>query len=141
MAKINPKAIFFVAKKEFQDNLRNRWIIALTIVFIILTIAMSFLAGAQEESTASLGDMEETVILIVSVASMLIPLIAIMLGYASISGEAENGSLYVLLAYPVKRIEVILQSSILFYHEKYLKNVRLNEGNIFKKEIFTICGK
>jgi ABC-type transport system involved in multi-copper enzyme maturation permease subunit len=36
-----------------------------------------------------------------------VPIIAIMLGYATISGEAESGALFVVLSYPVKRVEVL----------------------------------
>jgi ABC-type transport system involved in multi-copper enzyme maturation permease subunit len=39
---------------------------------------------------------------------VLIPIIAIMLGYATISGEAESGALSVVLSYPVRRFEVLL---------------------------------
>jgi len=39
---------------------------------------------------------------------MLIPIIAIMLGYAAISGDAESGSLAIVLAYPVRKVEVLL---------------------------------
>jgi len=38
----------------------------------------------------------------------LIPLIALILGFSTISGEAENGALYVVLSYPIRRIEVLL---------------------------------
>ena len=89
---LNLNAIYSVAKKEFSDNVRSKWIIAMTIIFVILTIAASFLAGQGD-----LGGMEATVTSILSISSALIPLIAIMLGYGTISGEGESGSLYVLL--------------------------------------------
>ncbi len=101
--KINPKSIYSVAKKEFMDNIRNRWIIALTIILVILTLAASVLGGG-----GTLGGMEETVTTLLSISCVLIPLIAIMLGYATISGEAESGSLSVVLSYPVRRVEVLL---------------------------------
>ena len=43
-----------------------------------------------------------------TISSMLVPIIAIMLGYATISGEAESGALSVVLACPVRRSEVLL---------------------------------
>ncbi|UCH71516.1 MAG: ABC transporter permease subunit, partial [Thermoplasmatales archaeon] len=45
---------------------------------------------------------------LLSISTLLIPLISIMLGYATISGEAESGSLSIVLTYPVRRIEVLL---------------------------------
>jgi len=105
---INPKSIYSVAKKEFMDNIRNKWIIAMVIIFLLLTILSSYLAGGQSGGDGVLGGMEETVVTLLSISSLLIPIIAIMLGYATISGEAESGSLSIVLSYPIKRIEVLI---------------------------------
>ncbi len=252
MSTINPRSTYTIAKKEFTDNIRNKWVIALTIIFVILTIASSFLAGRQaeeplavpnlalaqmvkvdedgridilevepgdtliirdelvyiasehnstlditvtyiwfnsthmgqdesqwynsssdlymnfdymiegdhtsdysvgdtmditfhiievdtefikgemfrelwdsenevptfvlqasvlekeEKDSAALGGMENTVSILIGISTMLIPIIAIILGYSTISGEAESGALAVVLAYPVRRSEVLL---------------------------------
>ena len=107
MDKLNPKVIYYIAKKEFMDNVRNRWIILLTVIFVILTIVASFLAGGQSGHAGALGGMEETVVALISISSLLIPLIAIILGFSTISGEAESGALSVVLSYPVRRMEVL----------------------------------
>jgi len=106
MAIINPKSIYTIAKKEFLDNIRNKWVILLTIIFIILIIVFSYVAGALGGEL--FGNIENTVVFMVGVTSFIIPLIAIILGFATISGEAENGSLYVVLSYPVSRLEVLI---------------------------------
>ena len=106
--KINIGSIYSVAKKEFGDNIRNRWITTLIIIFVILTIATSYFAGSREADSSSLGEMEDTITVLLSISVILIPLIAIMLGYATISGECESGALYVVLAYPIRRREVLL---------------------------------
>jgi Cu-processing system permease protein len=62
----------------------------------------------EGDGDGALGDMEETVVTLISISSILIPIIAIMLGYATISGESESGALNVVLAYPVRRVEVLL---------------------------------
>jgi ABC-type transport system involved in multi-copper enzyme maturation permease subunit len=93
--------VITIAKKEFMDNLHNKWIMMLTILFIILTLVTSFVSGG-----GSLGNIEITVIGLLAIASMLVPIIAIMLGYNTISGEAESGSLLVVQSYPVSREEV-----------------------------------
>jgi ABC-type transport system involved in multi-copper enzyme maturation permease subunit len=108
MAVVNPRAIFTIAKKEFLDNIRNKWVFVITIIFIVLTIASSYLAGGQAGGDNVFGGMEATVISLMSIHVLLIPLIAILLGFATIAGEAESGALYVVLSYPVKRIEVLL---------------------------------
>ena len=97
----NIRNVITIAKKEFMDNLRNSWIMILTVLFIILTLVISFVSGG-----GSLGDIELTVVGLLAIASLLIPIIAIMLGYNTISGEAESGSLLVVQSYPVSREEV-----------------------------------
>lgn len=100
---LNPRPVYIIAKKEFADNVRSRWIVALIAIFLILTIASAFMAGG-----GSVGEMDLTVGVLMTISSMLVPIIAIMLGYATISGEAESGALSVVLACPVRRIEVLL---------------------------------
>lgn len=103
MLGINPKTIYTIAKKEFLDNIRNKWIILISVIFIILTIAASYLAGGQGE----FGGMAETVVTLIGISVLLIPLIAILLGFSTIAGEAEKGALHVVLSYPVRRVEVL----------------------------------
>jgi ABC-type transport system involved in multi-copper enzyme maturation permease subunit len=100
---VDISSVATVVKKEVSDNVRNKWIIVLTAIFAILTLAASVLAGG-----GSLGGLEETVTSLMSISMILIPLIAIMLGYATISGEDEDGSLAVLLSYPIRRGEVFI---------------------------------
>jgi len=100
---LNPKSLYTIAKKEFSDNVRNKWILALILIFLFLTIASSFMAGEGE-----VGELDLTVGMMLSISTMLVPIISIMLGYATISGEAESGALSVVLTCPVRRIEVLL---------------------------------
>ncbi|EMR73318.1 ABC-type transport system involved in multi-copper enzyme maturation, permease component [Thermoplasmatales archaeon SCGC AB-539-N05] len=108
MTNINPKAIFTIAKKEFLDNIRNKWIIVLTVIFVLLVIVFSYVAGGQTGGEETFGGMQNTVLGLISISSLLIPLIALILGFSTISGEAESGALYVVLSYPVRRIEILL---------------------------------
>ena len=97
------RPIYSIAKKEFADNVKNKWIISLVAIFFVLTIAASFVAGLGR-----VGEMGVTVSFLITISSMLVPIISIMLGYATISGEAESGALSVVLACPIRRIEVLL---------------------------------
>jgi len=106
MVGFNIKSMYTIAKKEFMDNIRNKWIIVLTILFVILIVIFSYVEGAAGADI--FGGMEASALGLLAVSSILIPLIAIILGFSTISGEAESGSLYVVLSYPVRRIEVLL---------------------------------
>jgi Cu-processing system permease protein len=108
MGVFSPKSIYTIAKKEFMDNIRNKWIILLTILFVILIVVFSYLAGGQAGGDDIFGDMQNTVFALLGISSIIIPLIAIVLGCLTISGEAESGSLNVVLSYPISRGEVLL---------------------------------
>jgi ABC-type transport system involved in multi-copper enzyme maturation permease subunit len=100
-SEFNISNIMTIAKKEFMDNLRNNWIVILTVLFVILTLVISFVSGG-----GSLGDIQITVVGLLTISSLLVPIIAIMLGYDTISGETESRSLLVVQSYPVSREEV-----------------------------------
>ncbi|HHF56524.1 MAG TPA: ABC transporter permease [Thermoplasmatales archaeon] len=100
---MNARKIMIIAKKEFMDNVRNKWLIVITAILLLMTIASSIAAGGGE-----IGEMEATVTTLITLSSMFLPIIGIMLGYGTITGEVENGALSVVLSYPVKRIDVIL---------------------------------
>ena len=108
MKMFNPRTIYTVAKKEFLDNIRNKWVIFLTIIFVLIIILFSYVAGSSTLDGDTFGNMQLTVFGLVGATSFLIPLIAIILGFSTISGEDESGALYVVLSYPVRRIEVLL---------------------------------
>lgn len=99
----NFRAVYTIAKKEFSDNARNRWILFMITVFLVLTIVASIMAGHGK-----LGELEGTVAALMSISVMLVPVISIMLGYATISGEAESGAMSIVLTCPVSRTEVLL---------------------------------
>jgi len=101
---INPKTIYAIAKKEFMDYIRNKWLIIISILYIIFIILSSYLSGENE----IFGSIEATVDFVIFFTCFLIPIIAIILGYSAIVGEVEKGSLSIVLAYPVKRVEVLI---------------------------------
>ena len=99
------KAIYSIAKKEFLDNYRNKWIIALSIIFLILTLVISYFSTPGGVGWKDLGNTIGGMMFFVQI---LIPIIALMLSYATIVGEREKGSLSLLLSYPIKREEIII---------------------------------
>ena len=39
-------AVVTIATKEFQDGMRNRWVLAITLVFAVLAVGLSYFGAA-----------------------------------------------------------------------------------------------
>ncbi|MGM0782642.1 MAG: ABC transporter permease [Pseudomonadota bacterium] len=95
-----------VAGKEFRDGLRNRWVLAITLVFGLLAIGLAYFGAAASGQVGFTG-VATTIVSLSSLAVFLIPLIALLLAYDSIVGEDEQGTLLLLLTYPISRVEIL----------------------------------
>ena len=98
-------AIFIISKKEIMDNIRNKWIITLSFIFALLTLVTSYFGSIFSTGWQDLG---ATISGMMSLVQLLVPIIALILGYAAIIGEIERGSMSALLAQPVTRLEILL---------------------------------
>lgn len=96
-----------IAAKEFRDRLRNRWVLAVALVFTAFSLAITYFGGAQQ-GAVGLRSIEFTIASLVSLVIYLIPLIALLLGFDAIVGEQERGSLDLLLSLPITRGELLL---------------------------------
>ncbi|WP_454766545.1 ABC transporter permease [Cupriavidus campinensis] len=96
-----------VAAKEFRDRLRNRWVLAVALVFAAFSLVIGYFGGAQQ-GEIGLRSAEFVIASLVSLVIYLIPMIALLLGFDAIVGERERGSLDLLLAYPLTRLELLL---------------------------------
>jgi Cu-processing system permease protein len=101
------RQILFVALKELRDRLRNRWVLAVSLVFTVFALVIAYFGGAQQ-GVLGLRSIEATITSLVSLVIYLIPLIALLLGFDAIVGERERGSLDLLLALPITRLELLL---------------------------------
>ena len=104
---IQPRQVLTLASKEFRDRLRNRWVLAVALVFAAFSLVITYAGGAQQ-GTVGLRSLEFTITSLVSLVIYLVPLIALLLGFDAIVGERERGSLDLLLAYPITRGELLL---------------------------------
>ncbi|MFQ5907467.1 MAG: ABC transporter permease subunit [Thermoplasmata archaeon] len=102
------RAVWALLKKEFLDNVRNRWIIALSAIFIVLTLVVSYFGAAQGGGGTGFQGLVETVIGMTTIATVLIPILGLMVSYAAVVGEKERGSILLLLSMPITRLETIL---------------------------------
>ena len=96
------REVFIVAGKEFRDGLRNRWILAITLVFALLAMGLAWF-GAAASGEVGFTRISTTIVSLASLGVFLIPLIALMLAYDSIVGEDEQGTLLLLMTYPLSR--------------------------------------
>lgn len=101
------KNIWTIASKEIRDGSRNRWVIMVTLIMAGLALILALL-GSAPTGTTSINPLAVTVVSLSSLSIFFIPLIALLLSYDSIVGEAERGTLLLLLAYPVSRWQVIV---------------------------------
>jgi len=105
---VRPRGIFLIAKKELMDKIRNRWILALSLLFVVISLTLAYLGGGQMGLGLGFRDFRATVPALSPVMAVLVPLVALILGYATIAGEDESGSLHLLLSLAVTRTEVLL---------------------------------
>ena len=96
------KAMFIVAAKEFQDGLRNRWVLAITVILAVLAMGIAYF-GAAASGGLGFTSLATTLVSLSTLAVFLIPLIALMLAYDAVVGEQEAGTLLLLLTYPISR--------------------------------------
>jgi len=94
-----------IAKKEILDNIRNKWIIVLTIIFTTLTLVVSYFGSIFSQGWQDFG---ATISGMMSLVQFLIPIIALMLGYNAIIGEIQKGSMSSLISLPINRLEILL---------------------------------
>ncbi len=101
------KALVILAAKELRDGLRNRWVAAAILLLATLSLSLAFLGSAPVGSVKA-GALSVTIASLSSLTVYLLPLIALLLAYDALVGEAERGTLLLLLAYPVARWQVVL---------------------------------
>jgi Cu-processing system permease protein len=101
------RAAAIIAGKEIRDGLRNRWVLATTLLLGALALALAFL-GSAPTGAVKVSPLAVTVVSLSSLTIFLLPLIALLLSYDAIVGEIERGTMALLLAYPVSRAAVIL---------------------------------
>ncbi len=99
--------VLAIAAKEIREGLRNRWIVATTLLLGVLALTLSFLGSAPTGKVGA-SALDVMVVSLSSLTIFLIPLIALLLSHDAIVGEAERGTLLLLLSYPVSRGQIML---------------------------------
>jgi Cu-processing system permease protein len=101
------RTVLILAGKEIQEGMRNRWVLATTLLLAGLALALTFLGSAP---TGSVGvrALDVVVVSLSSLTIFLVPLIALLISHDAIVGEMERGTMLLLLSYPVGRWQVVL---------------------------------
>jgi Cu-processing system permease protein len=101
------RQVLIIAGKELRDGMRNRWVLATTILLAALALTLAFL-GAAPTGVVKVSALAITIVSLSSLTIFLVPLIALLLSYDAIVGEVDRGTMALLLAYPVARWQVVL---------------------------------
>ena len=99
--------ILTICRKEFEDRLRNGWILALALAFALFAFVIG-VAGFGFTGKVGGVDSEATILSLTSLVLYLIPLLGLLLGYDGIAGEQEQGTLDLLRAYPIQPTDLVL---------------------------------
>lgn len=103
--------IRIVAAKEFKDCVRSRWLVFGSLLFAILGLAV-FFGTAAIGGTLQYQPLVRVVNSLLSLTVFLLPLLAVLLAYDAFVGEAESGTLLLMLTYPMSRLEWILGKAL-----------------------------
>ncbi|WP_159990446.1 ABC transporter permease subunit [Pelistega ratti] len=99
--------IIIVMQKEIKDSLRNRWVMAATLLLALLALSLGFLGSSPTGQEVKADLLTVTVVSLSSLSIFLVPLIAMLLSHDALIGEIERGTMALLLSYPISRTQVL----------------------------------
>lgn len=101
------REVLLVAGKEIRERMRNRWVVAATLLLAALALTLAFL-GAAPAGRVGAGALDVVVVSLSSLSIFLLPLIALLISHDAVVGESERGTMLLLLSYPIARWQVLL---------------------------------
>lgn len=84
--------ILIVAGKEFRDDFRNRWTVALTVLFALLALGIAWF-GSAAAGKVGFTSFDATLASLTTLGAFVIPLIGLLIAYDAIVGERDDGTL------------------------------------------------
>jgi Cu-processing system permease protein len=88
---------------EYLERVRDRWVMVVSVLFALLASGVSFYGRSAEVDAMKLTGPS-----LITLSSLVVPLVALILSHDAIVGERERNTLGLLLSLPVSRIEVLL---------------------------------
>lgn len=99
--------VIVIARKEVHQAVRNRWVLASTLLLAGLSLSLTFL-GSAPTGAVGVRALDVVIVSLSSLTIFLIPLIALLISHDAIVGDMERGTMLLLLSYPVARWQVLL---------------------------------
>ncbi len=96
-----------VGLRELRDAVRSRWFILYTLAFAVLGLAVSFVSAAGA-GNAGLSGFGRTAAGLINLVLLVVPLMALSAGAATVASDRERGMLSYVFAQPVTPFEVLL---------------------------------
>ena len=98
--------ILVIAEKEIREGLRNRWVLATTLLLATLALSLTFLGSAPTGNVGA-SPLDVVIVSLSSLSVFLVPLIALLISHDAVVGEMERGTMLLLLSYPLARWQVV----------------------------------
>lgn len=101
---MNP--VLIIARKEFRDDFRSRWTVAISLIFALLALGIAWF-GSAAAGRVGFTSFDATLASLTTLGAFVIPLIGLLLAYDAIVGEHNDGTLLLLLSYPLGRGQLV----------------------------------
>ena len=100
-------AVAAIAGHEVLAGIRNRWMLAASLLLGVLALTLAFI-GSTPAGPVAASPLAITVVSLSSLSVFLIPLIGLLVSYDTLVGEIERGTMPLLMTYPVTRWRIVL---------------------------------
>ncbi|PSQ41205.1 ABC transporter, partial [Halobacteriales archaeon SW_5_68_122] len=98
-------SVLAVAEKDFRDAVRSRLMIGVAVLFVAFTGGgIALIVAFTPEEIGIGGAIEAVRQLIFGSSALFVPIVALGIGFKSIAGERQSGSLKLLLSLPNSRL-------------------------------------
>lgn len=104
-----------VARKDFRDAVRSRWLWGLSAIFLGLFVGAAYVLGsnlpAEAQQQITVNAFFQSIVGQVLI-TFIVPLVAIVVSYGALVGERESGSLKLLLSLPHSRLDAVVGKTV-----------------------------
>ncbi len=102
------RVVWALVLRELSERARDRWVLVSAGLFAALAVAV----GAYGSHRAEGGAAALVAPSVVTLAALLVPLVALVLGHDAIAGERERHTLGLLASLPVHRWQIVLAKAV-----------------------------